>query len=78
LKNQKVNMSGKVVLLAEDNLVIKKNLQTVSTKNNIKVLIANNGEEAVTLYKDNSETIDLVLMILDCHYWKVMKQQKKF
>ncbi len=57
-----LNLKGTRVLLAEDNPVNQKVAKSILEKNALHVLIANNGMEAVALYKSNP--FDIILM--DC------------
>ncbi len=60
--NAPLNLNGIRVLLAEDNPVNQKVAKSILEKHALQVLVANNGLEAVALYKSNP--FDIVLM--DC------------
>ena len=58
------DFKDKCVLIVEDNSIIKKYLQTILLKNEFKLFTANNGLEAVNIYKESGSEINLVLMDL--------------
>ncbi|CAH0533556.1 Sensor histidine kinase RcsC [Vibrio stylophorae] len=60
----RVNQQGATVLVVEDNKVNQAVVSVNLKKLNIEFLIANDGEEAVSLYKQHHQDIGLVLM--DC------------
>ncbi len=64
---QSVNLASLKVLLAEDNPVNQKVARSLLEKHNLDVLVANNGLEAVTLFK--TQPFDVVLM--DCQMPKM-------
>ena len=56
----KYNFNGTRVLLAEDNIVNQKVATSLLEKHNFIVSVANNGQEAINLFKQNP--FDIVLM----------------
>ncbi len=51
------------ILVAEDNLMNQKVIRTLLEKNNHELIIANNGKEAVDLYKE--QNFDVILMDME-------------
>ncbi len=56
------SMKGSTILLAEDNLINQAVILGLLEDTEIEILIANNGQEAVDLVRENLEKIDLILM----------------
>ncbi len=56
-----IDISGKRILVADDESHVRKYYETALTKKGVEVLLATNGKEAVQIYQ-NTENIDLVLM----------------
>lgn len=56
------NLHGKCIMVAEDNDVNLFITKHILENNNVHVLTAKDGQEAINVFKDNSEQIDLVLM----------------
>jgi CheY-like chemotaxis protein len=50
------------ILLAEDNLINQKLARFMLEKSGYKVTVANNGEEAVNIYKSTPDKFNLILM----------------
>lgn len=56
------NWSTKTILIAEDTELNYRYLKELLVKTNISILWAKNGEEAVNIYQQNEEKVDLILM----------------
>jgi len=56
------DFNGKSVLIVEDNLINQKVLTNLLCLANIKLTIANNGQEAVDIVKEGKVSFDIVLM----------------
>ncbi len=56
------DFSGKSLLIVEDNLINQKVLTNLLHLSNIKISIANNGQEAVDMVKESKNKFDIVLM----------------
>jgi len=56
------DFKGKSLLIVEDNLINQKVLTNLLHLSNIKLSIANNGQEAVDMVKDNKNKFDIILM----------------
>lgn len=61
-KNSFKDFSGKKILIVEDNVINQKVLMSLLQSSGIGISIANNGQEAVDLVKENKVQFDLVLM----------------
>ncbi|MCF6244656.1 MAG: response regulator [Sulfurovum sp.] len=55
------DFGSKHILLVEDNILNQKIIQNILEKSHIKITLANNGQEALDILKDE-DSIDLVLM----------------
>jgi len=55
------DFGAKHILVVEDNIINQKIMQSILEKSQLKVTLANNGQEAVN-FIDNNTSIDLVLM----------------
>ena len=56
------DFKGKSLLIVEDNLINQKVLTNLLHLSNIKLSIANNGQEAVDMVKDSKNKFDIILM----------------
>lgn len=56
------DFKGKSLLIVEDNLINQKVLTNLLHISNIKLSIANNGQEAVDMVKDSKNKFDMILM----------------
>jgi two-component system CheB/CheR fusion protein len=63
IKNLNINsiFDGKIIILAEDDFVNQEYFKAMLKKSTVRILIANNGEEAIKLYKEYPET-DYIFM----------------
>ncbi|MBU1195165.1 MAG: response regulator [Proteobacteria bacterium] len=59
---QKKNTEKQCILLVEDNRMNQKVATKILEKMNYEVILANNGQEAVDLYKTNHQSIEAILM----------------
>ena len=50
------------ILVAEDNLINQELMKTILTNKNIKITIANNGQEVVDIYKKDNTTFNMIFM----------------
>jgi len=62
LKDELTTLSGSHILLAEDNQVNREIIQGMLSHSGIVIDIAQNGEEAVNMYRQNPTKYELVLM----------------
>jgi len=60
-KKDTLNLTGKKILIAEDEILNLKFLESFLNKMGAEILMANNGKQAVELYKQNKD-IQLILM----------------
>lgn len=56
------DFSGKSLLIVEDNIINQKVLTNLLHLSQMKIMIANNGQEAVDMVKDTKNKFDIVLM----------------
>jgi CheY-like chemotaxis protein len=61
-KNSFKDFSGKKLLIAEDNIINQKVLMSLLGPSGIQISVANNGQEAVDIVKEEKTEFDLVLM----------------
>ncbi|MDL2290680.1 response regulator [Desulfovibrio sp. OttesenSCG-928-F20] len=64
LEDEPKRFNGLSVLLVEDNVVNQQVAEEILKQEGIRVEVANNGQEAVTLLSERAEDFDLVLMDL--------------
>lgn len=79
IKNMTYNWSGKVILIVEDDLYNSKLILNILKNSKASCLLAENGEEAIEMFKQNPQ-IDIILMDIqlpDVNGYDVTRAMKK-
>jgi PAS domain S-box-containing protein len=63
-KKAKIDFNGKTFLVAEDEFTNYKLMEKILIRRNAEIIWAKNGREAVELYKQHSDIIDVIIMDL--------------
>ena len=69
--------NGEIILIAEDNKLVRRLIKKILTKANYRVISASDGQEAVDLLTKHSDEIDLLLLDLMMPKYTGMEVSKK-
>ncbi|MFZ4855223.1 MAG: PAS domain S-box protein [Desulfuromonadaceae bacterium] len=62
ISGMEVSTGTETIMIAEDNDDLRDFMGNILTKLGYRVIVANNGQEAVDLFRDNMDTIQLIIM----------------